>query len=216
MTCSCHAPIAPSSRWWDDSIKWIPGITGFKALKQTNLVLHWEFERWGCKTLFCMTLLLCSAQVSYTHLPLLAMTVKEISVPMDRYERSVQCYFLIIFQLVTVILFQLMKGLRKQITSKETNCIYSNGKIKQTIKKNVLTSRLRWLINSTFCFSAWWSFLVKSSTVSISEGFLCWGNCDSCISLPGLKNMNVFKKHEYSFQVLVLLYFNYPAMGPEI
>lgn len=147
MTCSCHAPIAPSSRWWDDSIKRIPGITGFKALKQTNLVLHWEFERWGYKTLFGMTLLLCSAQVSYTHLPLSAMTVREISVPMDRYERCVQCYFLVVFQLVTVILFQLMKGLRKQITFKETNCIYSNGKIKQTIKKmSLLHDCVDWLI----------------------------------------------------------------------
>lgn len=199
MTCSCHAPIAPSSCWWNDSIKWIPGITRIETLKQTNLVLHWEFESWGCKLFFCVTLLLCSAQVSYTHFQLLSMTVKELSAPMDRYERSGQRYFLVIFQLVTVILIQLMKGLRKQTTFKETNYIYSKGKIKQTRKKmSVLHDCVDWLI---LHFVSQPDGVSSSNLqVSISDGFLFWGNCDSCISLFELKNMNVFKKHDIPFK----------------
>ena len=109
VICSCCAPIVPSMV--GNSLKWIPGITRIKTLKQSNHVFHGEFQSWRCKIFFCMTLLLCSAPVSYTHLQLSAMTLKVIPVPTGRHERSVQGCCFVIFQLVTVILIHPMRGL---------------------------------------------------------------------------------------------------------
>lgn len=65
-------------QWWGDSVKWIPGITGIKIHKQTTPYIEKSSAGGASQAFFCMTLLFCSAQVSYTHLQLFE-TLKVLS-----------------------------------------------------------------------------------------------------------------------------------------